>query len=262
MYGIKGIDHVARQGAAEDGHRRLLSERPVVDGVAGDLADDRGERGGGVQRAVRHPVRHVPRGRRAARRRDDARRASTRSSTRAGSGCKMNDAARADIVKAHRVRRRRVASLPERPPAGRHHPRHDRRRAGNVSMEHEGAYLGVLDVALAARNSGGIVIAQVKRTVARGAIPAQRAYVPSTLVDYVVVDAGPDAGDADALRPGDLGRGAEAPRRVRAGRMGAGEGDRAARGDGARAGRRGEPRIRHLAARAAGSCSRKDSPTR
>ena len=29
---------------------------------------------------------------------------------------------------------------------------------------------------------------EVKRTVARGAIPAQRAYVPSTLVDFIVVD--------------------------------------------------------------------------
>src|SRR5690606_20720439 len=34
---------------------------------------------------------------------------------------------------------------------------------GNLSYEHEGAYLGALDQALAARNNGGIVIAQVKR---------------------------------------------------------------------------------------------------
>ena len=59
---------------------------------------------------------------------------------------------------------------------------------GNISMEHEGAYLGVLDQALAARNNGGIVIAQVKRVTEAGSIPAQAAYVPSTLVDYVVVD--------------------------------------------------------------------------
>ncbi len=59
---------------------------------------------------------------------------------------------------------------------------------GNVSMEHEGAYLGALDVALAVRNSGGIVIAQVKRTTARGSIAPQRVIVPSTLVDVVVVD--------------------------------------------------------------------------
>lgn len=60
--------------------------------------------------------------------------------------------------------------------------------AGNVSMEHEGAVLGVVDQALAARNSGGIVIAQVKRMTAAGSIPTQRVHLPSTLVDVVVVD--------------------------------------------------------------------------
>jgi len=59
---------------------------------------------------------------------------------------------------------------------------------GNVSMEHEGAYLGAVDVALAVRNSGGVVIAQVKRTMARGSIPPHRVIVPSTLIDFVVVD--------------------------------------------------------------------------
>ncbi|TVQ39065.1 MAG: acyl CoA:acetate/3-ketoacid CoA transferase [Spirochaetaceae bacterium] len=58
---------------------------------------------------------------------------------------------------------------------------------GNISMEHEGAYLGVIEQALAARNNGGIIIAQVKRITEAFSIPAQRAYVPSTLVDYVVV---------------------------------------------------------------------------
>jgi acyl CoA:acetate/3-ketoacid CoA transferase len=60
---------------------------------------------------------------------------------------------------------------------------------GNISMEHEGAYLGALDQALAARNNGGIVIAQVKRTTAQGTIPTQDVRVPGNLVDYVVVDA-------------------------------------------------------------------------
>ena len=59
---------------------------------------------------------------------------------------------------------------------------------GNLSMEHEGAYLGALDQALAARNSGGIVIAQAKRVVATGSIPTQQVRVPGNLVDVVVVD--------------------------------------------------------------------------
>jgi acyl CoA:acetate/3-ketoacid CoA transferase len=58
---------------------------------------------------------------------------------------------------------------------------------GNISMEHEGAYLGVVDQALAARNNGGIVIAQVKRVTAQGSLSPQSVHVPGTLVDYVVV---------------------------------------------------------------------------
>jgi acyl CoA:acetate/3-ketoacid CoA transferase len=60
--------------------------------------------------------------------------------------------------------------------------------AGNLAMEHEGAYLGAMDQALAARNNGGIVIAQVKRITAAGSIPTQQVRVPGNLVDYVVVD--------------------------------------------------------------------------
>lgn len=59
---------------------------------------------------------------------------------------------------------------------------------GNLSMEHEGGYLGVYDQALAARNNGGIVIAQVKQVVAAGSIPPQQIHVPSVLVDYIVED--------------------------------------------------------------------------
>ena len=59
--------------------------------------------------------------------------------------------------------------------------------AGNLSMEHEGAYLGAYDQALAAHNNGGIVIAQVKRVVSAGSIPPQQVRVPGVLVDHIVV---------------------------------------------------------------------------
>lgn len=59
---------------------------------------------------------------------------------------------------------------------------------GNLTCEEEGAPLGVLDHALAARANDGIVIAQVKRVAAAGSLPAQHVRVPGTLVDYVVVD--------------------------------------------------------------------------
>lgn len=61
---------------------------------------------------------------------------------------------------------------------------------GNLSLEHEPANLGVLAAAMAARNSGGIVIAQVERIARRGTLPARTVVVPGHLVDVLVVDVG------------------------------------------------------------------------
>jgi propionate CoA-transferase len=58
---------------------------------------------------------------------------------------------------------------------------------GNISTEHEGAYLGALDQALAARNRGGVVIAQVERLTTAGSLPPQHVRIPGTLVDWIVV---------------------------------------------------------------------------
>src|SRR3954470_4048241 len=58
---------------------------------------------------------------------------------------------------------------------------------GNLSYEHEGAYLGGHDQALSARNNGGIVIAQVKRLVRSGSIRPFDVHIPGVLVDYIVV---------------------------------------------------------------------------
>lgn len=59
---------------------------------------------------------------------------------------------------------------------------------GNLSYEHEGALLGGLEQAIAVRNHGGIVIAQVKRVVKAGTLGTQNVRVPGNLVDYIVVD--------------------------------------------------------------------------
>ncbi len=59
---------------------------------------------------------------------------------------------------------------------------------GNLTYEHEGAYLGGLDQALAARNNNGIVIAQVKRITKEGTLKPHDVRVPGMLVDYIVVD--------------------------------------------------------------------------
>jgi len=63
---------------------------------------------------------------------------------------------------------------------------------GNLSMEEEPHYNDVLPLAQAAHNSGGIVIAQVKRIVPRGAIHPMRVKVPGIVVDYVVVAENPE----------------------------------------------------------------------
>jgi propionate CoA-transferase len=58
---------------------------------------------------------------------------------------------------------------------------------GNLSFEHEGGYLGPLDQALAVRNNGGIVIAQVKRLAQAGTLKPHDVMVPGILVDAIVV---------------------------------------------------------------------------
>jgi propionate CoA-transferase len=58
---------------------------------------------------------------------------------------------------------------------------------GNLTFEEEGSTLGALDLAYAAHNNGGTVIAQVKRLAASGSLPAQDVRVPGILVDAIVL---------------------------------------------------------------------------
>jgi len=57
---------------------------------------------------------------------------------------------------------------------------------GNLTFEQEGATLGAMEMALAARNSGGIVIAQVRRVAAQGTLRPHDVRVPGILVDFIV----------------------------------------------------------------------------
>lgn len=59
---------------------------------------------------------------------------------------------------------------------------------GNLTYEHEGAYLGGLEQAICTRNHGGLVIAQVSRVTARGSLRPHDVRVPGHLVDLIVVD--------------------------------------------------------------------------
>ncbi|RXG93235.1 acyl CoA:acetate/3-ketoacid CoA transferase [Bradyrhizobium vignae] len=189
MYGIKGIDHLAQKGLLstilagsypsgpsslpspaiwEMIGRNDVAAYNLPSGVMYDMARDVAAKRAGVLTKVGLDTFVDPR----------------------LDGCKMNEAAvkRGEIV--------RLVEFGGEP--WLHFPNHAPQVAiirgttaderGNISMEHEGAVLGMVDLALAARNSGGIVICQVKRTTASGSIPTHRVHVPSTLVDYIVVD--------------------------------------------------------------------------
>ncbi|MEO1577644.1 MAG: CoA-transferase [Pseudomonadota bacterium] len=60
-------------------------------------------------------------------------------------------------------------------------------QAGNITMEREALVIDNLAQAMAVKNSGGVVIVQVERTVARGALNPRDVKIPSALVDAVVV---------------------------------------------------------------------------
>ncbi len=58
---------------------------------------------------------------------------------------------------------------------------------GNLTMEREALLTEALHVAQAAKNSGGIVIAQAERLARRGSLKPMSVQVPGIMVDYIVI---------------------------------------------------------------------------
>lgn len=59
--------------------------------------------------------------------------------------------------------------------------------AGNITMEKESLRLETLSLALAAHNSGGVVLCQVERIAEAGSLDARRVRIPGAFVDAVVL---------------------------------------------------------------------------
>lgn len=101
-------------------------------------------------------------------------------------GCAMNQAAKAPVVKKVTFEGEEWLYFPAIVPQVAIIRATTADERGNLSCEQEGAFLGITDLAMAAHNNGGIVIAQVKRIVKAGSLNSHSVRVPGILVDYVV----------------------------------------------------------------------------
>lgn len=188
MYGIKGIDHIAKDGLLArvvagsypsgpssmempEIWKMIIEDRVaaynVPSGIMFDMHRDVAARRPGVLTQVGletfvDPIRE---------------------------GCAMNkQAMSAPIVHRHDMHGETWLHFPNIVPDVAIIRATTADETGNLTYEHEGATLGALDQAIAVRNHRGLVIAQVKRVTAAGSLRPHDVHVPGHLIDLVVVD--------------------------------------------------------------------------
>jgi len=103
-------------------------------------------------------------------------------------GGKMNEAAKADLVEIIEIHGKDYLFFPTFPINVALIRGTTADKDGNITMEHEYSASTVLALAMAAHNSRGKVIAQVKRVAARGTLNPQLVKIPGILVDAIVID--------------------------------------------------------------------------
>jgi propionate CoA-transferase len=103
-------------------------------------------------------------------------------------GARMNEITREDLVEVIRLQEKEYLFYRSFPVHAAIIRGTTADEQGNISMEHEGSFSVMLYLAMAAKNCGGKVIAQVKRITPRGNLNPQMVRVPGILVDAVVVD--------------------------------------------------------------------------
>ncbi len=103
-------------------------------------------------------------------------------------GGRMNDCTRQDLVEVMQMRGEEWLFYPALAPDVSIVRATTADANGNLAFTQEGAYLGAYEQALAARNNGGRIIAQVKQLVPAGTLACQDVRVPGILVDYLYLD--------------------------------------------------------------------------